>query len=497
MSKDNIIPGTTLSESRMAKMLKLSASLAEGVDGTSPTPGQDEPVYVPPTTSNVTNPGTIGGEDPTEEPADGSDIPSGEEHPNESRIVSDAKNLFNEGDDEDDSEDSEDDDTDDEDSDEDGEDKDKKVEMNCKECGYAEEYSLNEEDLASNPPPMKDGEIDTTCPMCGADCDMSLMGATDQEAVTDPEPFTGLQGESHVPEAVLAFAGSYMQRVVEGESLNDLSREIIDTDFLSSIFTEGVGMDRGFDSVLDTTHKMLSHHSKYSATDAGHPFPGASFSHNGQQHAVRFNDKSKNPSWTHEVGDDEFHGKGLGALQKHLKQRGLAEAVWTAQQAHEYLTSNGFTHDSGHRSPFEKRYKHPSGHVVDVQVGGQSGTSQSYTHTSPDGKVKSGHLSQLPSKVRVSESRSVSETLSHYDSYHNKLYKWVKSKHIPDLKRGTFNHWVGAHMESGMPDPEGSPNPSHYHKLVGIWDKTYTDDAATDKMHKEAGITDKEYDATA
>lgn len=271
MSKGaTIISGTSITEAHMANMLKLSSSaMSEGVDGTSPTPGQDDPQYVPPSTSTVTNPGALGGEDPTEEPADGSDIATGEEHPNESRVAMDALNLFREADDEDDDDkdgDSEDDDK--EDSEDDEEDKPEQVEMHCKECGYEERYSMNEEDLASNPPPMRDGEIDPTCPMCGADCDMSLMGATDQEAVTDPEPFTSPQGESYVPEHVVAVAGSYMHRAVEGESIDALAQEIIESDFLdhrtyqeavsSRLGTEARTANPTFETVVSEWYNGLS-----------------------------------------------------------------------------------------------------------------------------------------------------------------------------------------------------------------------------------------------
>lgn len=285
--KDTTLQGTTITKNRMEEMLRHSAAISgsasgtavldeeeqevdpvrvaaaynrarpnlvddinkrlanrrrtEGVQGTSPTPGQDNFDYVPPTTSNVTNPGTLGGEDPLEEPADGSDIPSGEDHPNE-QLMRDISTLFSEkkddekdgDDDEDDNADGEGEDDGDED-DGDGKDKNEALQVHCKECGYEEVYNLSEGEMEENPPPMKNGELDTQCPMCGADCDLSMMGATNQGEIGDPNPRTDPRGQSEsvVPPTSLAIAGALMRRVAEGESVGDVAKEVIDEDFIN------------------------------------------------------------------------------------------------------------------------------------------------------------------------------------------------------------------------------------------------------------------------
>lgn len=245
-------------------------SRKEGVQGTSPSPGQDDDLgFIPPTTSMVTNPGTLGGEDPEKEVIG---EPPGVEHPNE-RLNRDLGLLFSEDDDEEknpfakkakddddeeeDEDEGEDDDReeDDEDEEDDEEDDDKKeakgkdddddddgqnesVEVQCGKCGYEEEYSLREEDMASNPPPMTtEGQLDTTCPMCGADMDYSLIGATDQEKVYDTKPFTGPRGESGGGEAAptvesMHYARSLIHRIGEGEDIDALVKEVVESDFI-------------------------------------------------------------------------------------------------------------------------------------------------------------------------------------------------------------------------------------------------------------------------
>lgn len=223
---------------------------AEGVQGTSPTPGQDDLglATMPPTTSMVTNPGTLGGEDPEDELIGD---PEDEHHPNETRRH-DVDQLFAEGDGEGDEDDDDNGDEDgkgkdkekgkngdgDEDDDDNG--KDESVEVICGKCGYEEEYNLNEDDMASNPPPMKDGQLDTTCPMCGGDMDFSLIGATDQEKVGDPNPFTDPRGNDggggEAPVESIHLARSLMHRLGEGENIEKIVDDVISSDFIDKNF---------------------------------------------------------------------------------------------------------------------------------------------------------------------------------------------------------------------------------------------------------------------
>jgi len=231
--------------SRIAKRRKKT----EGVQGTSPSPGQDNDTgFIPPTTSMVTNPGVLGGEDASEEKTG---EPYGVEHPNEDRLRASMAHLFAEesDDEDDDEEDGKDNDEDDEGDEENGKDKksnkdddedgEEVVEVHCKECGFEETYDLSESAMEMNPPPLKEGKLDTTCPMCGADMDFSLMGATDQSKVGDPRPFTGPRGEggtgpseSVIPIQALEQARSLMSRAVSGEAIESLAAEVIKGDFL-------------------------------------------------------------------------------------------------------------------------------------------------------------------------------------------------------------------------------------------------------------------------
>lgn len=247
-ARPNLLEGIN---NRIAKKRKKT----EGVQGTSPSPGQDDDTgFIPPTTSMITNPGVLGGEDASEEKTG---EPYGVEHPNEDRLRASMAHLFaEESDESDDDEDEEDDgkdngDEDDEDDEEDGKDKKKSknsddddeedeiVEVHCKECGFEETYDLSESAMEMNPPPLKEGKLDTTCPMCGADMDFSLMGATDQSKVSDPRPFTGPRGEggtgpseSVIPVQALEQARSLMSRAVSGEAIESLAAEVIKGDFL-------------------------------------------------------------------------------------------------------------------------------------------------------------------------------------------------------------------------------------------------------------------------
>ena len=235
-----------LSRARPSLLDDISArirSKKEGVQGTSPTPGQDNLGLetMPPTTSMVTNPGTLGGEDPEEEIIG---EPPDAEHPNESRQRDVTDILFAESDDEDDEEgedgDEDDEDEDDKDKkDDEGGDTNESVEVHCEKCGYEEEYNLSEAEMQSNPPPMTaEGQLDTTCPMCGGDMDFSLVGATDQEKIGDPTPFTDPRGNDggEAPVEAVHYARSLMHRLGEGEDVDDLVNEVIQSDFLPKDF---------------------------------------------------------------------------------------------------------------------------------------------------------------------------------------------------------------------------------------------------------------------
>lgn len=298
------IPGTSISESAMEKMLRHNRELVgggdqpatvdhqqiaegirasqpvllpgvgapriaasrvrtEGVQGTSPTPGQDNIDYIPPTTSNTADPGNIPAKGP-----DAENEPASNAGPRKSRaeqLNADISTLFAEGENpfakKDDKDGDEDEDHDEPDGDENGEDtdgdgdgKDKKddkdelegegvepvdeaVEVHCESCGYEETYELSEAAIAEGQVPLTpDGKLNNKCPMCGADMDLSMIGATNVGEIGDPNPRTDARGnsgptESVSPEAVRA-ANVFMGRVVAGEAVEDVAKSIIEGDFL-------------------------------------------------------------------------------------------------------------------------------------------------------------------------------------------------------------------------------------------------------------------------
>jgi hypothetical protein len=255
---EGMVDGTSISKSAMARMLEASSkAVGEGVAGTSPTPGQDQNLgFIPPTTSGVTNPGELGGEDPeNQNVGDPDTLPkqTSEQRASE-EFQRSLDTLFAEKKNDDDDDDNGDNGNDDDDKkkdkkkdgDEDDGDKvyskkdkdDEKaecMEVHCKECGYEESYDLSEQAVALNPPPMTEsGEIDTKCPMCGADMDFSLIGATDQGKIQDPNPIAGPRGEggTEVPQEALAYARTLMRRVAEGSKVEELSQEVLESDFL-------------------------------------------------------------------------------------------------------------------------------------------------------------------------------------------------------------------------------------------------------------------------
>lgn len=216
---------------------------AEGVDGTSPTPGQDDISYIPPTTSNTADPG-----DPGISPSSGELEPAtkGKGQSRMEKLVADIETLFAESGDGDNNDKGDKDDKDGDGKDKDGKDKDGKkddeedvdeaVEVHCNECGYEETYDLSETSIAEGSVPLTpDGQFDPKCPMCGAAMDMSLIGATNTPEVTNPQPFTDPRGNSPqrtVPQESLEYAANLMHQVVEGVDVDLLANQVIQGDFI-------------------------------------------------------------------------------------------------------------------------------------------------------------------------------------------------------------------------------------------------------------------------
>lgn len=240
---------------------RLAASrIVEGVAGTSPTPGQDDNLgFIPPTTSNTADPANI--------PAKG---PDAENQPasktRAERMQRDLQSLYAEDqipnfdkEDEGDGEGKDDGDEDDKDKkdkdDKDDKDKDDKdgktddgdegveesVEVHCESCGYEETYSLSETNInEGNVPLTAEGKLDNKCPMCGADMDLSMVGATNVGEIGDPSPRTdargndGSQKESVSPDAI-NYASQLMRRVVEGEDVDAVAKSVIEGDFMPRV----------------------------------------------------------------------------------------------------------------------------------------------------------------------------------------------------------------------------------------------------------------------
>jgi len=247
-----LLPGIgapRINATRVTKAIKI----AEGVGGTSPTPGQDNIAYVPPTTSNTADPNNPGkGPDAENEPATKTTA--------QERIQQDLNILFAENFGKDDDEEESDKDGEGEEGDDKSDkDKDKKgdkekdkddesegeeapmeeaVQVHCQECGYDETYVLSESNLTDGTVPVTpDGKLDNKCPMCGTNMDLSMIGATNQGEISDPNPRTDARGnsgqaESTVPRESIAFANSLMTRVVEGEDPDALASEVIASDFM-------------------------------------------------------------------------------------------------------------------------------------------------------------------------------------------------------------------------------------------------------------------------
>lgn len=255
MSDQNrMVEGTSISKDRFAAMLAHSTKINEDC---APSPGQEMSPSITGVPLSATISNVTGGDYQPDQVEPIGKMP-GEETPEDERVPDqpveqldrDLALLFAEGeDDKKDGEASDDDkvygDEDDEDEkDDDDEDDDEQEEcaesvaLHCAKCGFEDEYSLNEEDLAQDPPPMKDGQLDPTCPMCGADMDMSLIGATDQEQITDPNPIAGPRGEGGtdpVGESELTFARELVGRVLEGEDPEVLAQLVIEADFMPTV----------------------------------------------------------------------------------------------------------------------------------------------------------------------------------------------------------------------------------------------------------------------
>lgn len=253
MSDNTKVEGTSITKSRFAQMIAHSAKINEDC---APSPGQETNPSITgvPLGAMISN--VTGGEYEPDQLDPIGQMPGEDEDadkqtgPPQEQLNRDLALLFAESDDEDDKDDdeaSDDDkvykDKDDEDDEDEKKDKDddeqdectEAVSLHCQKCGFEDEYSLREEDMAQDPPPMKDGELDSTCPMCGADMDMSLIGATDQSQITDPSPLTGPRGEGGtdpVGESELSFARDLCMRVVEGEGPEQLAQAIIEADFM-------------------------------------------------------------------------------------------------------------------------------------------------------------------------------------------------------------------------------------------------------------------------
>ena len=223
--------------------------VTEGVQGTSPTPGQDNIAYMPPTTSNVTNPGHDGkGPDAENEPATKPPTKAEQMARDLATLFGEAKDPEEDDPDEDDDDDNNEKDKDgkdkkgkkDKDKDDDKEDMDEAVEVHCESCGYEETYDLSEASIKEGNVPLNpEGQLDSKCPMCGADMDLSMVGATNVAAVGDPRPFTDLQGnspqqrESVVPTEAIAYANDCMIRIARGESLENVVRGVVESDFIN------------------------------------------------------------------------------------------------------------------------------------------------------------------------------------------------------------------------------------------------------------------------
>lgn len=249
MSNTNMVEGTGITKARFSQMLAHSAKLNEDC---APSPGQETQPSIAgfPLAAAVSN--VTGGDYEPDQvppigelPGDG-DTKDKQTEPPQEAIDRDIALLFSESDKDDEEKDGDEDEKDGEVSDDDKVYKDgdeqeecsEAVALHCSKCGYEDEYSLNEEDLAMDPPPMKDGKLDQTCPMCGSDMDMSLVGATDQDAVGDPNPFTGPRGEGGtdpVGESALSFARDLISQVLEGEEPSTLARSVIEADFMPTV----------------------------------------------------------------------------------------------------------------------------------------------------------------------------------------------------------------------------------------------------------------------
>lgn len=251
-----LVDGTSITKANFTKMMEHAAKITEDC---APSPGQETNPSITgvPLAAMISN--VTGGEHESDQVEPVGKMP-GEETPDDERVPAQAERLnrdiallfAEEDDNEKDKKDGEASDDDKVYGDEDDEDEDKKdgdkgkdddekdecaesVALHCGKCGFEDEYSLNEADMAQDPPPMKDGQLDPTCPMCGADMDMSLIGATDQEQVSDPNPLTGPRGEGGtdpVGESELAFARELIGRVLEGEDPDTLARAVIEADFM-------------------------------------------------------------------------------------------------------------------------------------------------------------------------------------------------------------------------------------------------------------------------
>lgn len=264
-------PAPVVRASRVTeRALKLAGGTTEGVQGTSPTPGQDNIDYIPPTTSNTADPANIPAKGP-----DAENQPASRGVSKKEQMVRDIATLFSEGEnpfakdgegdgkdgegDEDDKDgkDGEGDGKDDNPDDKDGKDGDGKdgkdgkdgdgdeepvaeaVEVHCNECGYDETYDLSEASLAEGHVPLTtEGKLDNKCPMCGADMDLSMIGATNVGEIGDPNPRTDARGNSGQPQESVSAdairqAQSLMKRVVEGESIESVTKFVVESDFMT------------------------------------------------------------------------------------------------------------------------------------------------------------------------------------------------------------------------------------------------------------------------
>ena len=240
-----VIASTRVTE----RTLRATRSVQEGVAGTAPSPGQDNLAFVPPTTSNTADPGNSGkGPDAETEPAS-ADAGQIQKKSRKERLVADLKTLFAEQDQDDDKDNKDDEDEgdgkdnkDDEEGDgseEGSEEVDEAVEVSCSNCGYEEVYDLSEAAISGGQVPLTpEGKLDSKCPMCGADMDLSMMGATNVGEISDPNPRTDPRGnspqqESSIPAESLRYARDLMERVSQGAEIDVVVRDVIDGDFLA------------------------------------------------------------------------------------------------------------------------------------------------------------------------------------------------------------------------------------------------------------------------